>query len=204
MKGYGAAGVLGALIVIVLAGLGLAACGGGSESTNSQEPNTVTSTSTPPGAEDLAGVCEGNAQPSAPDYDKTAGAIVVYEDDGDGYEFRDYTDTLPEGTLAVDPTEASLVVCLEVKSSEVVDTCTFDDPDTGETFRSQLANATYSVKLYEAKSGDELERERGLRAVARECPESTGFPQGDSSKTAYARPLDDLQGFIESLTDAGL
>lgn len=200
-------GFRSAIVAALLMALGLVACGGSEEKptggTVAEDPVTVTEA--PEEAPDVAAVCDGKANDAAPDYDNGAGNVTVYQKEKDSSEYlpRDFVGELPEGSIAPTPEEATVVVCLDITESEVVDTCNYDDPETGDEFRVQIANATYNVTAYEAQTGEEIETTKEIEGEVGSCPPSEVFEEGQLSEIDYARPIDDLKAFLDPIAFAG-
>ena len=127
------------LIALVLA---LGACGGDDGGDSGSDDGGGDETAAPGST---AEVCEGSTVESAPAYTEGEGVVAIFTDGGDGYELTSYSTDLPEGASALIPEEASVAVCLEVTESEIVDTCEFEDSDTGETFTQLEDRITAAV-----------------------------------------------------------
>ena len=172
---------LAALGVLILAG-----CGddGGDASSGGDQ----SATSAP------AAVCNGDANDAAPDVTPGSSPVAIYEDAGDGWQFRSWVGDLDEARDPLVPEDAALVVCLEVTSSEVVDTCEFEED--GSSFELELADAEYEVAVRAAATGEELAGGTAS-ATAGDCPMFTSFTQGEASRVDYARPVDDVVALID-------
>lgn len=194
-----------AISLLALVALALGACGGSSDEGNddvAEDPVTVTEPPSSPG--DAAAVCEGTPNSDAADYDQGNGAVTVFQrEQGGDYEFRSYVDNLPEGSVATNPDEASIVVCLEITNSEVVDTCTYTDEQSGEEFTVDIANATYDVAILEATTAREIEKETELEGEVRDCPAASTFTEGEDSKIDYARPAAELNALLGPIAIGG-
>lgn len=204
-KNFGRWGL--ALVAVALVALLLSACGGGGSGTEgldevADDPVTVTEAPDSPG--DAAAVCDGTANGDAADYDQGDGTVAVFErEQGSDYEFRSYVDNLPEGTVATNPDEASVVVCFEITNSEVVDSCTYTDEQSGDEFTVDIANATYNVTIREATTARVIEEEMELEGEVRDCPGASTFTEGQNSKIDYARPAAELQTLLGPIAIGG-
>ena len=136
-------GVIPALFLALL--LGLAACGSDDSSAGGDGGDSGGSEVAAPGS--AAGACSDETVSSAPEYTEGSAEVTVFTDAGDGYDFTPYSGELPDGTESIIPEEASVIVCMEVTASEVVEGCEFNDDDSGESFTEELADATYNVTV---------------------------------------------------------
>ena len=125
--------------------LGLAACGSDDSSAGGDGGDSGGSEVAAPGS--AAGACSDETVSSAPEYTEGSAEVTVFTDAGDGYDFTPYSGELPDGTESIIPEEASVIVCMEVTASEVVEGCEFNDDDSGESFTEELADATYNVTV---------------------------------------------------------
>lgn len=207
VKKLGYRSVIG--LVLAAGVVGLAACGGGDGQVDlnpgvAEDPVTITEAPSNPDA--AAGVCTGTPNRDAADYDQRNGTVTVFQKNpgSSDYVFRSYLDQLPEGTVALEPSQASVVVCLDVTNSEVIDTCTYTDEQSGEDFTLEIASASYDVKIFEAQTGRKIDDEVDLEEDARECPASATFTEGENSQIDYARPITTLETLLQPIAYGGL
>ncbi len=181
----------------------LTSCGGddsgGSDSSTSGDGSPAASTPAPPGT--AAGVCEGETFADAPPYEKGSAQVTVFTDagEGDGYEFSSYSTELPDSASALVPEDASVIVCMEVTDSKVVETCEFEDSDSGEKFNQEKADATYDVRALVAATGEELFSTE-LSAEATDCGLIASFTPGEGTSVDYAKPADELAKQLQPIT----
>ncbi len=154
---------------------------------------------------DFQGVCSGAPQAAAAAYDKATAGIHPLLGFGSSPLETDANKlsalTVPEGftrrwaqgqnTLA----EVQLVVCAKRVKDTVVKTCDGyqkDGKDTGQ--KVILHNASYEVKLFAAKTGEQLAT-KNIDATEDDCPTIvTGdttdyYPHVDETVVAFVQPV---------------
>lgn len=97
--------------------------------------------------------------------------------------------------------EIQLVGCMriQVDSQELATTCDLQDSDN-ETIQVELYTATYSITVYEARSGDQLGDPLAVEASDEECPSVATYDPNDPR--LFAMPddealIDALQPIVE-------
>lgn len=203
MHGKHISGLLG----VVALGLLVAGCGSSSGATGSGSggaPGTDKPADRVLFDSDFEGVCSGAPQAAAAAYDKAAGGIHPVLGFGSSTLNSDANSlvpvTIPEGFTRKwqegknNLTEVQLVVCAKRIKDTVVKTCDGykrDGKDTGQVVT--LHNASYQVKVYVAKSGEELAA-KTVDASSDDCPSfvtsstKDAYPSIDDEVVAFAQP----------------
>jgi hypothetical protein len=198
---------------LVVAGLGLAACGCGAATSsggtaNAQVPpkTAAVGSETPSFASDLARVCaDGLGYPGLPAYRRgTEGvhpAVLMNKGDNIWSQNTPLQGDYPRGWILgytdnVKKTE--LVVCYErIGAAPAGKTCAMKDDKTNEQFTITMYNTTYRLRVLEARSGKTVYDHRG-KATSTTCPMLTFSSEGED-RTKYfteARPAD-YRGLIK-------
>jgi hypothetical protein len=132
-------------------------------------------------------------------YEPVAGAVhpVVLFEDYRGGNLVESSRTLPEGWKVEQDTDfednaelgaAELVACSTRVSERPTGTmCDFEDE--GETVTLELVDASYELVVYEANTGEEVQRSTLEGSQGGECPFIATFQEGDT--TFVSEPDDD-------------
>lgn len=168
-------------MVLVVTGitLSLLACGGaGGRPTKPAEP-TAPPTERPLMSFDFEPVCRRGKVEGAAAYEPTPGRvhpILIFRRDSP--DENDYYEVLP-GTLKLpvpwmvdyqgDYTTVELVACLTRTGGDLVGTCDYKDDDSDKTYLLDIYNSTYEVKIYAARTGEEVGTAT-IEATIDDCP----------------------------------
>lgn len=149
---------------------------------------------------DFADVCRGVKLPGATPYDPTRPGIHPIETTaGEAPEYGVGGVGLPSQWDPVIGEEhtVELVVCMDRTSATLRETCTgyLDDAgvDTGNAV--ELYDATYTVRLVAAVTGDEVAR-TDLAATEDTCPSFFYFDAEGSVDQSYAEPIDAMTAWL--------
>ena len=184
--------------VLVVAGLALAGCGGGSGDKASGSPGgggsspTAGSSTAPLFPDDFKGVCSGATQSRATPYDASATThkalwFATYQDD----LLDQSTHLPPDWTVAFSSTGDALkaidvVGCAVRTADKYVKTCDgYQDngKDTGNKVR--MHTATYTLSVHEAVTGKVLAQET-VEATDSSCPTLESFDGDNQTVDDYA------------------
>lgn len=180
--------------------LALAGCGGGAAS-------LATPTPLPLSVFSYESVCRQGPIGEAATY--TSGVdgpnpIVLFARDGtdsNTYSFSgNISFKLPEPWVVNydgDATRVQLVGCITRTAATPVDTCeSKDEDDANKVYTLNTHDATYEVKLYEAKTGKEVAT-TSIDAAYGDCPMMSLFSDDETQKDGFAALNGaDLQAFL--------
>jgi hypothetical protein len=146
--------------------------------------------------DDLKTVCTGAALEDAAPYVAQAGqAAQVYYFERRSDEFRwpgrgPGMPSLPRWwTSWDDPSHTQLVACVDVVNKTKVRTCDYEGEGGGIT----MYDATFTVKLHEAKTGKEVDSTTFEKSIGRDCPQ---VKSGSDQEGLFPPYSDELKEFL--------
>lgn len=170
-------------------------------------PTTPVAPTTPPTERplmsfDFEPVCRRGKVEGAAAYEPTPGQvhpILVFRrddpEDNSYYEVSPSTLELPVPWMVDyqgDYTTVELVACLTRTGGDLVGTCDYKDDDSEETYLLDIYNSTYEVKIYAARTGEEVGTTT-VEATMDDCPKFYMF--GEKKEDYFAWPP---SGVLES------
>ncbi len=149
-------------------------------------------------AADAARVCDGGSNSFSPDFE-TVGqhTLTVLWNAGDDWTFAPSRGDFPDEQLALTPGDGSVVACLTITSSTVVNECDFEEE--GDRFVLELADATYDVELRAQSTGEIVGSTTGAEGTARECPLIGTWDPGEGSRFEPGLPVTEVQALFAAV-----
>ncbi len=149
---------------------------------------------------DFGDVCRGVKLPGATPYDPSRPGIHPIETTaGESPEYGVGGVGLPTQWDPVIREEhtVELVVCMDRTSTTLLDTCTgyLDDAGVDSGNAVELYDATYTVRLVAAVTGEEIAR-TDLAATQDTCPSFFFFDDEGSVEQSYAEPIDAMTAWL--------
>ncbi len=192
--------------ILLAVGIFLIACSGTGAQTSTP---AATPTERPLMSFDFESVCRRGTVDKATAYEPAPGRVhpvLVFKrdspEDNSYYEMSPSTLELPVPWMVDyggDYTTVELVACLTRTGGDFVGTCDYKDDDSDEVYLLNVYNSTYEVKIYAARSGQEVGTAT-IDATIDDCPMFHMF--SEEEEDYFAWPTDAalqaaLQPYVE-------